>query len=235
MQFQFSFPSDSEQEIPYGYCHCGCGQLAPLAKQTVTLTGMVKGQPTRYIRGHSRKGKRKPPPGDTKVCSICQETKLISEFYLRKSGPRAGEYFSRCRPCAVVAVLQSRAKNPNYRKENRLRMRERHVQNRAPITSRNQVNYERRAEKRRESARKARIKNPMRSQAHSTVKRAIKRGVLPPAWTMVCAMCQEAQSADWHHPNGYDEQHLLDVIPLCSECHGKVHRIEDDPILDGTT
>lgn len=33
-------------------CECGCGQSAPIAKQTETKYGYVKGQPKRYIRGH---------------------------------------------------------------------------------------------------------------------------------------------------------------------------------------
>lgn len=33
-------------------CECGCGNPAPIAKQTVTARGWVKGEPVRFIRGH---------------------------------------------------------------------------------------------------------------------------------------------------------------------------------------
>lgn len=36
-----------------GLCGCGCGQRAPLAAMTNRRLGHVKGQPTRFARGHS--------------------------------------------------------------------------------------------------------------------------------------------------------------------------------------
>lgn len=44
--------STEEPTVPYGYCQCGCGDLAPVAKRTSTIHGMVKGQPMRFIHGH---------------------------------------------------------------------------------------------------------------------------------------------------------------------------------------
>jgi hypothetical protein len=43
-----------------GLCHCGCGGLTPLATRTNARTGLVKGQPTRWLRGHRRAGGRTP-------------------------------------------------------------------------------------------------------------------------------------------------------------------------------
>lgn len=40
-------------EVPYGYCHCGCGEKAPLAERTDARHGWVKGEPSRYRRGHN--------------------------------------------------------------------------------------------------------------------------------------------------------------------------------------
>lgn len=34
-------------------CQCGCGQPAPIAKQTRSDRGYVKGQPQRFVKGHS--------------------------------------------------------------------------------------------------------------------------------------------------------------------------------------
>lgn len=36
-------------------CECGCGQPAPIAKQTNTLLGHIKGQPVRFVVGHHNK------------------------------------------------------------------------------------------------------------------------------------------------------------------------------------
>jgi hypothetical protein len=41
-----------------GMCECGCGRKAPIAPKTVRKRGYVKGEPTRFLRGHSH---RKPP------------------------------------------------------------------------------------------------------------------------------------------------------------------------------
>src|SRR5688572_2474751 len=46
------------QEIPYGYCHCGCGEKTKIATQTDPRFGHVKGEPIRYINGHTS---RLPP------------------------------------------------------------------------------------------------------------------------------------------------------------------------------
>jgi len=41
-------------------CECGCGSPAPIAKMTMTKRGWVKGQPQRFVRGHTaRVSKRK--------------------------------------------------------------------------------------------------------------------------------------------------------------------------------
>lgn len=36
----------------YGLCECGCGGRAPLAHQSDTARGHIKGAPLRFIRGH---------------------------------------------------------------------------------------------------------------------------------------------------------------------------------------
>lgn len=43
-----------------GLCACGCGRTAPIAKKTRHGRGQVKGQPVRFIRGHSNSPSRSP-------------------------------------------------------------------------------------------------------------------------------------------------------------------------------
>lgn len=45
--------NEQPQNIPYGYCHCGCGQKTRIARQSHTQLGWVKGEPVRFIVGHS--------------------------------------------------------------------------------------------------------------------------------------------------------------------------------------
>jgi hypothetical protein len=37
-------------------CECGCGCDAPIAKATNTISGAIKGQPQRFVKGHQRRG-----------------------------------------------------------------------------------------------------------------------------------------------------------------------------------
>lgn len=47
-------------DIPIGLCHCGCGEKAPVAIQTTTKLGKVRGQPHQFVAGHSSRGKHNP-------------------------------------------------------------------------------------------------------------------------------------------------------------------------------
>lgn len=44
---------DMEQPTGIKLCECGCGQPAPIAKKNDSWNGYVKGQPLRFIQGHS--------------------------------------------------------------------------------------------------------------------------------------------------------------------------------------
>ena len=50
------------REAGVGLCQCGCGMPAPIAKQTITRLGYVKGEPMRFVRGHY--GRKIVRPGD---------------------------------------------------------------------------------------------------------------------------------------------------------------------------
>ena len=43
------------QNIPRGYCQCGCGQMTKPARQSTTALGHVRGEPVRFIQGHTFK------------------------------------------------------------------------------------------------------------------------------------------------------------------------------------
>jgi hypothetical protein len=55
---------------PSGLCFCGCGQATPIATKTSAQWGHVKGQPTRYVRGH-HPGHRGHAPGWTVLDTPC--------------------------------------------------------------------------------------------------------------------------------------------------------------------
>ena len=49
-----------------------------------------------------------------RICSKCHKAKELTEFYLRKKGPRAGEHYSHCKDC-----LRTRGKS--YYRSNHIR------------------------------------------------------------------------------------------------------------------
>lgn len=50
--------SETAQKISPGYCYCGCGQKTKLAKQTNRSLGWIKGEPIKFVLGHSGMYKR---------------------------------------------------------------------------------------------------------------------------------------------------------------------------------
>lgn len=45
--------SSLDSTVPQGYCHCGCGRRTNIADYDFPSRGTIKGQPHRYLRGHS--------------------------------------------------------------------------------------------------------------------------------------------------------------------------------------
>ena len=139
----------------------------------------------------------------TKTCSICGETKEMSEFHVNKASNDG--FKAMCRSCALE-------RNRTWRDRNREHIKAYNAQRYATMTE-----YIKRAE------RKSAVRYPQKVKARQAVYRKVKIGQFPPAWTMVCEVCEEAQAAHWHHHNGYDDKHLVDVMAICTACHGKEH------------
>lgn len=62
----------------------------------------------------------------------------------------------------------------------------------------------------------------LQSQASSAVSYEIKKGNMVKANTLQCKDCGK-NATHYHHHNGYEKPHWLDVIPLCRSCHIKRH------------
>lgn len=64
-----------------------------------------------------------------------------------------------------------------------------------------------------------------KERARGAARYAVKKGILtrPDA----CPRCGSTENRiDAHHHKGYDDAHRLDVVFLCTVCHGKDHRID---------
>lgn len=74
-----------------GLCRCGCGQPAPIAKMTNRRRGNVKGQPQKYICGHTRRKPRKSCAADGCVRDTTRTYCVKHEFRLRRHGNLIGQ------------------------------------------------------------------------------------------------------------------------------------------------
>src|SRR5689334_21265666 len=66
-----------------------------------------------------------------------------------------------------------------------------------------------------------------REMARYAVKAEVNAGRLPRP--KACAKCAEndpSKRYHYHHFKGYDEEHWLSVVPLCSNCHREAHHAD---------
>lgn len=79
------------QDIPYGYCHCGCGQKTNLADRTRPKHGHVKGEPFKFIIGHTMRGRKMPPDACERLGDRMRGKPKSAETRARMSAAQRGE------------------------------------------------------------------------------------------------------------------------------------------------
>lgn len=177
---------------------------------------------------------------DLLKCSTCKEFKTKDNFYKVPQYKGRG-YAYKCKPCMIAFTGKMQKKNKDKIKENHQKRIEKirsnpetynihlekvrsHYRNRIE----NDPNF---AKQRREYQRRKRQSgegyptNKRIVYAHSLVQYAVRQGKLPHPTTLTCAHCSN-QAQEYHHHNGYEKEHLLDVEALCVSCHGKTRRIK---------
>jgi len=78
-------------------------------------------------------------------------------------------------------------------------------------------------QKMRESIKKHRIKNKVKTMARSAVFIAVRSGrIIKPKY---CATCGMDLPLECHHWKGYSPKYFTDVIWLCKKCHGAHDRL----------
>lgn len=61
-----------------------------------------------------------------------------------------------------------------------------------------------------------------KSRIRMMISRAVRNGTLSNPATLFCVICKN-QAEMYHHPNGYDNEHELDIVPVCKKCHKQIH------------
>lgn len=79
---------------------------------------------------------------------------------------------------------------------------------------------------RKRSMSKWRKRNPEKVKAERMTFSKVMSGAIRSARESKCVECGE-QAVHLHHHNGYEEEHLLDVIPVCRICHKKLDSSQD--------
>jgi len=157
----------------------------------------------------------------TKTCSKCKIEKPLSEFYRDKRATDG--HWSCCKICNAEYARQYQ-QTPTGQKV--LRM----AYARYRKTQKGHQTQNRYKKTPKAKMRDGRYKSlhPERIKAKMAVANAIRRGKMAPAHKELCRCGKQAEAH--HHYLGYTPEHYLDVIPLCRQCHDKVHNEFTMPI-----
>lgn len=139
-----------------------------------------------------------------KQCCKCGEVKNLS-FFPKHPHCKQGVN-SRCKACVNAQVRKYRSSDEGKAKDKE-RQRQRWIDNK----------------NRMQAKRKERDNlHPRRRKANNAVQTAVRNDTLCPPSACNCNDCQLAPAVDFHH-HSYDEEHWLDVVPLCRSCHQLRH------------
>ena len=131
-----------------------------------------------------------------KTCCNCKQSKTLSEF--NKAQNRKDGRQTWCKLCERTYRKTEKSKKINYKADCRYRQTEKYKATRNRYLA----------------------QHPLRSKAVSAVYCAIRAGKLPQVNSLQCH-CGE-QAKDYHHPD-YAPENWLNVIPVCRNCHRKIH------------
>lgn len=153
-----------------------------------------------------------------KRCSKCKNVFPATLEYFHKSSRAKDGLRTECKTCRVssshnyyernsekIGAYVSEWQRNNYEKWREYSIKSRHKN----------------PEPSRQAARQYAKDNPEIVRAHHAVKYAVSKRYLPPVKDCKCAECGK-QAQHYHHWS-YLPEHRLDVIPLCTKCHKKVH------------
>lgn len=81
ISFVLLLKNQKERFIEMTLCACGCGEKVAIAKKTNTTWGHIKGQPVKFVRGHSQKLTRNKLIPNLCACGCGQVTKVRRGHY----------------------------------------------------------------------------------------------------------------------------------------------------------
>ena len=155
-----------------------------------------------------------------KRCRECRALKPLGEYY--KHNGMADGHLNKCKSCVKSRVRKYRVENiEQIREYDRLRGQ---LERRKDNVKHVRVQRRRHPEKHAadlEASRRWRGRNKIKRACHIIVEHAIKDGKLVAKDCERCGAGREGNEIQAHHE---DYSKPLDVVWLCTVCHGKRHR-----------
>lgn len=122
----------SDQDWPR--CACGCGEPVPARKANDYARGFVKGEPCKFVAGHSNRPRIKLPRNGVFGCSKCRQEKPVTEFHADSNRPsglspwckdcqaaKARKHYRENRERLLAATAEYHAANPEVQRKARAR------------------------------------------------------------------------------------------------------------------
>lgn len=150
-----------------------------------------------------------PQTPTSKVCDECREMKPLSEF--NRAAKEADGRQRRCRACFS-----------RYNAERYARDRERF---------KTAVKQYKEANPAEVFATRLKIwtRNPSRHNCYRLVDAALKAGeITKPEWCCICGVRDEDAGGHGLHKHHFDYSKPLDIVWLCTKCHGQIHKVMRD-------
>ena len=151
-----------------------------------------------------------------KTCSKCYQEKDLTEFY--KNRAQKDGFDCWCKTCHK-AYCQSEMGKAIHRRHRQTE--------KGKISNRRAVDCYQKTAKGKAIQRAAKkrfyARHPNHLKAKNAVNNAIQVGKLSPPDTLLCHYCPKP-AQQYHHWKGYEPEHWLDVVPVCTGCHQKYKR-----------
>jgi hypothetical protein len=156
-----------------------------------------------------------------KVCRGCGELKELKEYYAHKQ--MSDGHLNKCKCCVKSRVSTHRSDNIGKVQEydrNRPNHRERVEDAKQRYKDKRKQGDAEFLEKDRLRCKTDQLKHPLKYLARNKLSHSIRDGnIIKPEECMHCGSSEQLQGHHW----SYEEEHWLDVIWLCTSCHGKEH------------
>lgn len=152
----------------------------------------------------------------SKRCYKCKQIKPLLEFH--KNQTRKDGHANQCKTCCLK--YQKKYRQTEHGKATQKLYFQSEKGKAAKRKAR--IRYFK-TERGKSMLKEYRIQNPKQEKAKHAVSSAIRAGKLPRPDTLQCH-CGPEKAEQYHHHKGYAPENWLNVVPVCINCHKKIHQ-----------